>query len=361
MGFLGNLLGKKKELLWIYKTDGKVFGVRFSPDNSLIAAGSGLGSLYILDRSGNCLWSYKTGDEIRNAISYSADSSIIAVGSFDKKVYLFNRLGELQWNYKTGDRVSSVIISADGSIIAVGSEDGKLYLLDRSGELLWCKKLGDSVGGVSLSADGSIIAARTTTYMHEHLSKIYLFSRLGKLLWSHDIKYGFSNTSMSTDGAFVATNADGEIYLFNRSGELLWSKEIGIGSSDVSLSSDGSLIAAGIGIGVESWALCLLDRSGKLLWSYKTVGVVRQMSCNNSLIAVASHNDYGEAYLFNCSGKLWSYKTKIGEYLVSVSISPDGSSLSIGSTDNKIYLFDIKKVQVAFLLRKKELSLQSTI
>jgi outer membrane protein assembly factor BamB len=59
-----------------------------------------------------------------------------------------------------------------------------------------------------------------------------------------------------------------------------------------------------------------------------------------------SHNNYGEAYLFNHSGKLlWKYKTKPEEALVSASISADGSMLAIGSTDNKIYLSDIKEFQ----------------
>jgi len=89
MKLFSTLFDKKKEILWTHQTDETVFGVCFSPDNSLIAAGSRKGSLYVLDRSGNLLWKYKTKpEEALVSASISADGSMLAIGSTDNKIYL---------------------------------------------------------------------------------------------------------------------------------------------------------------------------------------------------------------------------------------------------------------------------------
>jgi len=82
-------LARRKKSCGLIKQTKQFLEFVSPPDNSLIAAGSRKGSLYVLDRSGNLLWKYKTKpEEALVSASISADGSMLAIGSTDNKIYL---------------------------------------------------------------------------------------------------------------------------------------------------------------------------------------------------------------------------------------------------------------------------------
>ena len=68
------------------------------------------------------------------SLDISPDGSYIVVGSRDYKVYLIDREGVLLWSYKTQSYVESVAISLDMRHIAVGSD--KIYFFSKNGSLM---------------------------------------------------------------------------------------------------------------------------------------------------------------------------------------------------------------------------------
>jgi len=167
-----------------------------------------------------------------------------------------------------------------------------------------------------------------------------------ELLWSYEAGDGVTSISMSSDGSYVAAGfgwtskvrfntsfGENRVYLFDRTGNILWDYKTEGTVSSVSLSSDGSYVAVGSLDNVY-----LFDPSGNLLWSYKTDSYVGHVSISPDGSHVAAQVGY-DVYLFDRLGNLlWSYKTD--NWVRSVSISSDGSYIAAGSGDKKVYFFD---------------------
>jgi WD40 repeat protein len=313
-----HLFNREGELLWSYKTGGNVMCVSISSDGSYIAAGSGWydSKVYLFNREGELLWSCKTGGNVMfggvYGVSISSDGSYIVAGYSDynddysdDKVYLFNRDGELLWSYKISPTVGDVSISSDGSYIVARSRDNtgryscedKAYIFNRAGELLYM--IGDgvcdvySVCDVSISSDCSYIAVGS------RYNKVCLFNRAGELLWSYQADGDVCGVSISSDGSYIVAVSgkdDDKVYLFNREGELLWSYEAGGRVNDVSISSDGSYIAAGSLDGT----VYLFNREGELLWSYEAGGRVNDVSISSDSSYIAARSSWvgNTVYLF---------------------------------------------------------------
>lgn len=168
-----------------------------------------------------------------------------------------------------------------------------------------------------------------------------------ELLWRYEAGDRVTSISMSSDGSYVAAGfewtskvrfntsfGENRVYLFDRSGNILWDYKTEGTVSSVSLSSDGSYVA----VGSLDGYVYLFDPSGNLLWSYKTDSYVGQVSISSDGSHVAAQVGY-DVYLFDRLGNLlWSYKTDNG--VRSVSISSDGSYIAAGSDDKKVYFFD---------------------
>lgn len=132
----------------------------FARDGTYLAGASAY-SVVALHPSGNLLWSYRTGSNLRD-IAISSDSRYIVAGSDDRRVYLFNRTGGLLWSYDLGDPVACVDISGNGSFISAGSGRGldhRVYLFTAAGDLAWSYQATGWVTDVALSEDGSSLAA----------------------------------------------------------------------------------------------------------------------------------------------------------------------------------------------------------
>jgi outer membrane protein assembly factor BamB len=111
--------------------------------------GSFDGNLYALDPdTGAERWSFATDDHIyaSAALEEAPDGTTVAlyVASADGSIYKLDRNGELVWRYDTGDPIRSSPVlglapkGEKGRILYVGSSNGKLYAIDtRAGTRRW--------------------------------------------------------------------------------------------------------------------------------------------------------------------------------------------------------------------------------
>jgi len=126
------------------QSGGNVRGdVSFSPDNSLIAYGEGLGgndNVYVHDVGGGFSLNStltQAGSSIRGGVSFSPDNSLIAYGSNDNNVYVHDVGGSFSLNStltQSGGVVQGgVSFSPDNSLIAYGNQDGNIFVHDVGG------------------------------------------------------------------------------------------------------------------------------------------------------------------------------------------------------------------------------------
>jgi WD40 repeat protein len=142
--------------LWNYSAPGIGKPV-VSPLNSDIFVASDY-TILSLHPSGNLLWKFSTGSEIRD-LALSADGSSLAAGNQDGRVFLLAKDGRQLFSASLGNWANALSLSGNGSLVAAGGIDRKVYLFDRSGRQIWNYTTGGIVGGVALSADGSSLAA----------------------------------------------------------------------------------------------------------------------------------------------------------------------------------------------------------
>ncbi|MEG4502450.1 AAA-like domain-containing protein [Microcoleus sp. F6_B4] len=106
----------------------RIMSVTFSPDGSMLAAGSAGGTARIWSKDGTPLSILKHTSRLTN-ISFSPDSQMLLSASTDKMVRLWNIDGTLLKTLKGNkDAVWSASFSPDGKAIASASADGTVML-----------------------------------------------------------------------------------------------------------------------------------------------------------------------------------------------------------------------------------------
>ena len=205
--------------------------------------------------------------------------------------------------------------------------------LKRHPSFLFSQECGNAVLDVSVSSDGSYIAAGSSD------KRIYLFDKKGVMVWGYNIRNTVYSVSMSSNASFIAASSDSnELYLFDRDGELQWKKNSGV-VRGVALSSDGYYLATVLAL--KGWyeKIRLYRTSGKPVWSKKTGDYVWGVSVSSDGSYIAAGSSDKRIYLFNVKGELlWRYITSGN--VMGVSISQNGY-IAAGSFDGNVYFFKI--------------------
>jgi outer membrane protein assembly factor BamB len=181
------------------------------------------GRVYALKaNTGNVLWTYETGDEVKGALAYSGDR--VFVGSYDHHVYALDaRTGKRIWDAGAQERLGprgtfySTPAVAYGRVY-VGSTDGKVYSFGaESGEVRWSHDTGDFVYS-------SPAVWRRRVYVGSYSGEFYAFdAATGDVEWSFRANGPISGSPTVMNGVvYFATLEERTYALDARTGEQLW-------------------------------------------------------------------------------------------------------------------------------------------
>jgi WD40 repeat protein len=378
--------------LWVLaindKYDIDVNTVDISRDGSYIAAGTENNYVYLIDKSGQCLWKYSAKGAIYE-VAISEDGQYVSAGGFDGNLYYFEKSGEMAWE-SPGGQIYELTMSDNGEYLAISRSNGNLIGIRRpctieyynkEGLKIWDYSTNDWISSLDISPDGSYVAAGC------HDNNVYFFNREGDLLWSFTTTDAVWSVSISADGSYVAAGGDDQkVHLISKSGQEIWRSPMYVYSDyyqsnrgtqvlDVEIIRDGPMVLAG-GRGHND-----------LYYLYNATGYCMHATCKEDVygvrdIEIDDNGRYFVTYspttgndnirVFDINGRnLWSFKTK--NYQNCIAISGDGCYVVVGSNDGNIYFFSntlqsgqtaptfpvigiISIILAAGILRKKDLS-----
>ncbi|MGW2178115.1 WD40 repeat domain-containing serine/threonine protein kinase [Streptomyces sp. NPDC001732] len=191
--------------------DPEVVAVAFHPDSTVLATAN-------QDTGVVSLWNPRSGDRIRTvngditSLAFSPDGTMLAAGSREGSLLLWNpktgeRIGEPLDGH--GDAIRNVRFSPDGTTLAGASDDGPVRLWDvetrtEIGAALTAH--GESASGLAFSPDGDTLA----TAGHDGTVRLWnpeTGEQIGDPL-HHD--GSVSDVAFSPDGTTLATASDGD-------------------------------------------------------------------------------------------------------------------------------------------------------
>ncbi len=325
--------------------------VAFSPDGRTLASGS---SIKAID-----LWDVETGSNVASleeprdgfshkiAVSFSPDGSTLAAGFDDGTVKL--------WDVGTRTRIATlpghehwvycVSFSPDGRILASGAGDGMVKLWDMATKenVAGLKHRGE-VGSLSFSPDESTLAVGHSGQIElwDLATEKNIATFEGQVSW-----YASSvSVSFSPDGRTLAASAGDTVSLRDvetGNATILYGHS-NVGNS-VSFSRDGTTVASGSWDGtVKLWDV----ETGRNIHSFAgfhyphgadTAPSVVSFSPDGAHLAAGF---YGKVTLWDVASRtnIASFDDRLPTLLHSMSFSPDGGTLVKGHLE-KIVLLDV--------------------
>ncbi len=231
--------------------------------------------------------------------------------SYDRKsnygeieVYSYPKIStqEIVWTKDTADEIRSLALSDDGFYLFAGNYDNKAILFNNtSSEPIWTRDTGSPVISVSISPNGTYCVAGCDN------GRVLLFNTTtSNPLWNYDIGDSITAIDFSVNNKYlVAGTADGYIHLFDLTGPMWSYKAVGIVVS-VDISYDANtIVAGGYGTGLDG-QICVLNRTGDLLWSNQSLDILYTRVTMDGNYICGAGKEYG--YMFNRadSTPIWS-------------------------------------------------------
>ncbi len=312
------------------------------PIGSYVAAGSDDNSIYLLNSTGNLVWSYNVGSYVESvALSAKKDGSdlFVVAGTENRWVYFLDKAGSLLWSYRAGDDIEKVAISANGSYVVAGSKDKTVYFFQGEGgdgNPIWNYETDDEVNSVDISADGDkVVAGENDEYVYFWTGAKALSGSNPSYTWRYEIDVPVESVDITLDGTFiVAGTRDERVYYFNSASSTpIWTYvNQDVTRDTVRISEDGNYVIAGMGDDLD-----LLDSTGALIWEYDATSSVQTVSISSDGYYIVMGDDRQVRFFVRTSATpLWSYETPPGDPIYSVFISADGNTVVAGGDDNQI-------------------------
>ena len=377
-----------KKLLTCKAKDGWAWSVAFSPDNRLFAS-SANGTIHLWDvQTGDCVRTLKGYTSRVFSLAFSPAGTYLASGNEDPHIRI--------WNVATGaltatlsdhtDEVHSVAFSPDGSLLASGSYDRTIKLWDVSdlerreaegrrqkarsptlSPFLTFTGHTDWVWSVSFSPDGRTLASsssdRTIKLWNVQTQQCYK-TLLGHSAAVRSIAFAGSIDNAAKGACLVSGSDDRTVRLWNNNGDCLRVLQ-GHTSwiSGVAFSPDGCLVASGSeDQSVRLWdsstnqCLRLLQGYNSGMWSiafspdgqtlvsggqdrmlrlWDVSGVSSQQSAVSSHSTLKTQHSTLTHTLSGHTSWVWS-----------VAFSPNGHTVTSGSEDGTVRLWDVSNLGV---------------
>ena len=337
---------------------GGLFGIAiFSPDGNLLATDSADHSIRLWDLSPDAELHRFTGhtDSITD-LHFSSDGKMLASASVDRTAMLWdvetgNSIATLKGHAAT---VNSINFSPDGKKVATASDDLSVKLWDvATGKQLMEFKEHPvtsrqsnmrSINRVVFSPDGSRILA-TGRFMNVAVWDSVTGEALPAL---EGHSYYLSTLAFSSDGKLMATGSEDRTILLWDVGT--WSvikRLIGHGNriNELAFSPDSKTLAsAGQDGTIKLWDVAAdpnpLERAGAQLLAYSSDGK-RLVSTYRKEVRLWDSATWREISTFVGGAAL----------IISLAYSPDGTTVALGTADNKIALWDVTTGKERLALR----------
>ncbi len=347
--FDGNLLWSYDKFI------GNPYYIAISRDDSLIAIGTiqqnpddrrlDRARIYLLNRNGNLLFSIdpesdQDTQQIRGNILLSYDNKYILFGIWNEKplaidhhvIYLLDTSGNILWSYNVGLDIYDIDASSDFSHILIGSMKGA-YLFNKTGKLLWKTDSGSSleiypVYKVKIGARTKIGILGSGSYIY------FLNLEKPKVLSKYKIASTPAIIEISRNEQFIAVRlTNGEVLVFNKYGEVLWKTQIGGRADNVEFDPDNSLIYI---YGNNGVIYAFETATGTIKWSYPTTEVGTSLSIKRD----------GSYLLASGGSNLYIFRPKTGN--INIFSTPSDADVYIdneliGKTPIQNYVIDAGK------------------
>jgi outer membrane protein assembly factor BamB len=203
--------------------------------DGVVYVGDWNGRVYALSAaSGATLWTYQTGDKVKDAIAYSGGR--VYFGSYDHHVYALNaRTGKLVWRSSAQQRLGNRGTFYSTPAVAynrvyIGSTDGKVYSFGAtSGKLRWSHGTGGYVYSSPAVFEQRVYAGSFT-------GDLYCFdAATGDVRWKYRTNGPISGSPIVINGVVYVSSLKGRTYALNpRNGKLLWGFRRGAYAAPVS-------------------------------------------------------------------------------------------------------------------------------
>ncbi len=223
-------ISNEGKLLWEVKTKGPLRAsptiALFSDEEERIFLSSHDGFVYVITFDGEVEHEFEIGSAIETKPVVTAEH--IVVGTVKGEVISINRNGEVLWRFKTGDKISAQMTITElkrdeGLTLLVGSQDKKLYALTLDGEPKW-----------SFQTQGTILAQPVAFDVNNDGHKeiflascdniIYCLTAFGEEIWSYETNFWITTAPLVVDidgdGSMevVVGSLDSKVYVFDGQG-----------------------------------------------------------------------------------------------------------------------------------------------
>ncbi|MEK9169215.1 MAG: hypothetical protein AAB788_00565 [Patescibacteria group bacterium] len=341
-----------------------------SPDNGPVLFESGFdkNEVALIDsKTGKKVGSYPTGKEWIGGIALSDNGKYLAAKT-SKHIYLFDtdNIKKPLWEFvceqcRIGDDVKGGIdISGDGSkIIAAFGE--RIALFDKSNNRpVWMYDKAGNSYNVAISRDGRYAAAATAGEESNINSNLIILWDVQNStpLWQYHAAGNFHDVSLSANGDFISSSTgcpDRRFYLFSKdSNKPLIKSDPLTRDSPVhraKISADGTLMA--VGSESDAGAVFLFSKDKGQVWKFPAPqgSSVRALNFTPDGKYIGAATFGGDAYIFDKDKNIPIASWKVNASLGGIDIANDGSFITAGGTDKKLYIFDRKtksKTEILF-------------
>ncbi|KAA3604091.1 MAG: hypothetical protein DWQ06_05280 [Calditrichaeota bacterium] len=205
-------------LLWEHEHEKVVNTCEFSPDDSKVATGTGVGvqegKVKVFDsENGNLLWEGEHG-ELVFSIAFSPDGTRFASTGHDSLVKVWDsENGNLFWEGQHQNLGFQVNFSHDGKKLTTASEDRHVRVWDvETGNEDWKAFQGEHVWSASFSSDGTKVVAGS----FDNRFKVWK-AKNGFTFWeggTHD-HLVFATSFNSDDSQILSTSYDAKLKVWN--------------------------------------------------------------------------------------------------------------------------------------------------
>lgn len=278
-----------------------------------------------------CLWQFKTEDEIRFAAA--AHSDAIYVGSYDHHLYALNPVdGQLIWRFPTrGGVATTPELDMDNGLVLFGSEDRNFYALkSRTGRIVWKFTAHDRIRSSPALRHGQVFFGSDDSYFYA------LTAEDGRMAWKFYAGSPVRCRPAVTDEYIIFGSELNEVACLNIYGYKKWvyrTRRAVVSSTWVDLEEGLCYFGS-----QDYWLYCLDTANGLSVWRFRTNGQII-----SSPLVHEQHIYFGSAdggfYAVNklTGREVWRFEAV--KPVISSPIWHDGT-IYFGGTDDRVYAVD---------------------